>query len=1311
MLRKGIGEIGVVSAVSKALSAERYCTRETWALARRRRGFETFSLRSCAELKRASLARSWWSVTYGHVCGWHGLGWGADVLVGPELRWDVSWLTFSQHMARAVIKVGVSGVLIGGGTKLLSELTPRGLSELCCGLAAQGLEDCWQIEAREAEELYDGSGIAARVCTEFRLDPSAKIESIGSMLRDEVEQIWGSDLGKDLDVWISLGREGQLHSDFWDKAKPTLTSCAERLRKKWADVLGVGVRKAAVGGNIRVPLMKAILEAMQEETAEGLDVSYLDEMDRGVVFGCSGPIPISNCWPTKERRSPHGWYPILRDVWDNYASTQSFSGEVAKAIEKEVELGRMVPILPIEESKIRATCRLGCVPSYDGNGNLRKIRVIDDLRRNGVNSIIDGHLKETLLLPTVKCAVALAQRCKESARARGDDTDILWVEGDIRGAFRLIRLAEEDTWWATNSIGGRRYRHLAIPFGGESSPLLFMRFSGSDTKIISRLLRCFDVFHRLMIYIDDKGCPTTRKTARITILVMVLVDLILDVDIAFEKFFCSSTPRVLGFQMDLNKEEVHLPEDKKTAILEALGTLSETSAKVPLALVDKTLGRLVWGSVMFQKLRCQLRPFFSVTKALQKKNHGGGRRKHPVKNISVGVGLASAAQYIHEILQQLCSAPFAGLVPSVGLRRAVVMCDSSTSALGGVIVAPGSVSQDNSPADRQPMEWFHVSLSNEKVQLLVRQYIPSFEVGSRPEPGHMCFLESLAAVIALLSCRRGSGVLVLSDNCAAVCALSKLHGKSEPLDLLMRRLTYLWPGLTTQLMKAVHIEGVSNRVADLISRTDLSTLRELLGHEENMKEINVDGILDDLWPISDGGSSRCQSERSKQALPVVHMFVPSSKCQDELAGVLFGGNGGGGRGPARGRVQLVAHGTNNSRSGAPGVRGRGSFKVAREAASNLSESDLVNFGNHARADSTRKKYDNIRSKYFELNKLAGRDPIPFRAETACVFIISLVRGKYAFETIDQYTRVAKQLAREERGEVISSLEDSKVKLFLRAAEKLSVQAGVSEQRRAATLSAEDVRALASVHEPLTRGIVTGIIVGVAALLRVSELLALEIRDIGIVRTGKTGARVDIRITHSKTDPLWKGCTIAVGCCCTDRGADSGETDDVCPFHRIVPWISGRPADELVFPYERRYFTEQMSVLIGQVLGDKVPVESRVSSHSLRRSGAQLLMDQYVDENRIAEMGRWKNPTCLRERYLRDGTYKLEKQSTLARAMFEGPGAPAKQVNSSGGEQRGTIGNGDKETGEKDVSPSEPVKPRRGGKRRSGKNDLKVRKVK
>ncbi|KAF4647294.1 hypothetical protein FOZ61_004357, partial [Perkinsus olseni] len=190
-----------------------------------------------------------------------------------------SWLTFSQHMARAVIKVGVSGVLIGGGTKLLSELTPRGLSVLCCGLAAQGLEDCWQIEAREAEELYDGSGIAARVCTEFRLDPSAKIESIGSMLRDEVEQICGSDLGKDLDVWISLGREGQLHSDFWDKAKPTLTSCAERLRKKWADVLGVGVRKAAVGGNIRVPLMKAILEAMQEETAEGLDVSYLDEMD------------------------------------------------------------------------------------------------------------------------------------------------------------------------------------------------------------------------------------------------------------------------------------------------------------------------------------------------------------------------------------------------------------------------------------------------------------------------------------------------------------------------------------------------------------------------------------------------------------------------------------------------------------------------------------------------------------------------------------------------------------------------------------------------------------------------------------------------------------------------------------------------------------------------------------------------------------------------------------------------------------------------------------------------------------------------
>ncbi|EER11816.1 hypothetical protein Pmar_PMAR013567, partial [Perkinsus marinus ATCC 50983] len=265
------------------------------------------------------------------------------------------------------------------------------------------------------------------------------------MLREEVEQLCASTLGRKLDEWISLGREGQLESDFWDKVKPQLSASAVKLRLRWADKLGVSARKGAAGGDIRVPLMKKILELMQGETSEVLDVEYLDLMDQGVPFGTTSDIPISKCWPAKVRLSPHGRYPITREVWDNYSSAQLFAEEVASSLEKEVELGRMVPISPAEEGKIRATCQLGCVPSYDREGNLRKIRVIDDLRRNGVNSVIDNHLKETLLLPTVRSAVALAQRCQRFARARGDESEMLWVEGDIRGAFRLIRMAPEDT--------------------------------------------------------------------------------------------------------------------------------------------------------------------------------------------------------------------------------------------------------------------------------------------------------------------------------------------------------------------------------------------------------------------------------------------------------------------------------------------------------------------------------------------------------------------------------------------------------------------------------------------------------------------------------------------------------------------------------------------------------------------------------------------------------------------------------------------------------------------------------------------------
>ncbi|EER04189.1 hypothetical protein Pmar_PMAR013962 [Perkinsus marinus ATCC 50983] len=322
--------------------------------------------------------------------------------------------------------------------------------------------------------------------------------------------------------------------------------------------------------------------------------------------------------------------------------------------------------------------------------------------------------------------------------------------------------------------------------------------------------------------------------ARTTVLVLLLTDFILDVDVALDKFFCSSGPKVLGFELDLPRLRVVLPVEKRALIIESLTELSRKASTAPVQLVEKTLGRLVWASSIFHRLRSQLRPFFGVIKAIEPKSkERGAVKRRRVRRIRIGSSLAEAASYIKGILDNVTASPFPGLVPSLGEERAVIMCDASTKAAGGAIVSE----------DGRKIEWYHMDFTCAEVQAIIADYIPSFRVGDRPESGHMCFLELLSAVVGILSRPEDQMVLVMCDNSAAVNALCKLYAKSAALNKLMRLLTMSRPSLTTPLMKAIHVEGVSNVVADTISRAGYTVTRNMWSGFDDVKELRIDKIL------------------------------------------------------------------------------------------------------------------------------------------------------------------------------------------------------------------------------------------------------------------------------------------------------------------------------------------------------------------------------------------------------------------------------------------------------------------------------------
>ncbi|KAF4649535.1 hypothetical protein FOL47_002009 [Perkinsus chesapeaki] len=215
-----------------------------------------------------------------------------------------------------------------------------------------------------------------------------------------------------------------------------------------------------VGGDIRALLMKAVLQAMQEETDQPLFYPFADLVDSGIPLGTTCDVP-----PTK-----------MQMIGSN------------------------------EVHRIQAVNRLACIPTYDDAGRLKRVRLVDDFRRSGTNSVIDPHLSQTLVLPTTRSVARTAQHCLLEAQARGDGSPLLWLES-----------------------------------------------------------------------------------------------------------FC--------------------------------------------------------------RQRCHLRPFLSTIKAARKKN---------LKQIWIGKALEQAAVYIGWLFESLCASPFNSLVPSTRCRRAIIMCDASTVALGGV---------------------------------------------------------------------------------------------------------------------------------------------------------------------------------------------------------------------------------------------------------------------------------------------------------------------------------------------------------------------------------------------------------------------------------------------------------------------------------------------------------------------------------------------------------------------------------------------------------------------------------------------------
>ncbi|KAF4672273.1 hypothetical protein FOL47_000717 [Perkinsus chesapeaki] len=687
-------------------------------------------------------------------------------------------------------------------------------------------EEEWQ---KESSDLTDGTGIFGSLDTNFYAPSSPLLERLARTLDLEVEELLSSETGEALASWLNLSRQQQSTSSAWSDHLPVLSACADRIRIEWARLLEVNPRPAECGSPVRPLLMQAIIAELGNAVGDGcnFDLHFLDLVDKGLPLGTSGEVPRSGVWPAREYDVRDRFFPISKDLWrENYRSTADYETEVQAAISKEIALGRMSVVEPNEIHKIKAITRLGCVPSFDAEGNVKKIRVVDDLTESGCNTLIRSNVSETILLPNISAACRIAVMCKVADVGGADP--LYWVESDVKSAFRQLRLSDVDSWFCCNRVGERIVRHLALPFGAVSSPLLFCRLSGLDSIIATVMLCLCSLFHRLVTYIDDRGIPVKLRFALKVALVSVLVDLICGIEPAFEKLFVSQQPHCLGFVLNLVEMTLTLSAEKLQVFTASLGGVSNQGDSVAVKDLEKLVGRLAWVSVPFKKLRPFLMPFYASL-------HIG--KSKSLRSIKVGKALASAATFLRRFFQTEAAIPMHSLLPDMGdMHRTVLVSDACTKKIGGYVLHQFGESGNR-------ILWYQADVTDRELSALLDKLLERENASSAIGSPEMCLLELLALVVGAAQAPRSNLVVAVTDNEACSHVIKSMRSRSTALSKLMQSLMVIRPHLAGRNLTAVHVAGEKNVLADWISRSTASEVRHRMAGVQDCEEVDIRATL------------------------------------------------------------------------------------------------------------------------------------------------------------------------------------------------------------------------------------------------------------------------------------------------------------------------------------------------------------------------------------------------------------------------------------------------------------------------------------
>ena len=463
----------------------------------------------------------------------------------------------------------------------------------------------------------------------------------------------------------------------------------------------------------------------------------------------------------------------------NLPSAREHPEAITKDIDEEVAAGRIAGPFRHPPVPNLVISPLGCVPKR-GSSKFRRIHHLSWPRGSSINDFITK----------LDCRYASFDHALSMVRRLGPGCFLVKV--DIKSAFRCIPVRPEDWPLLGMSWQGHFFLDMCLPFGLRSSPGIWERFSTAFEWILRHCgpSTVAEVVH----YVDDylSGAATRDECMRVlTTILSRCRDLGLPV--AHDKLVGPATAvPFLGVTIDTVSMQAKLDSDRLAEIKLLVSSFS-TRDSCSVKELRSLIGKLCFAARVAQPGRV------FISAALETLRNASG------SSIIISPSLRADLAWWREFITSWNGV---AVVPDAGWSSPdVIHLWTDASALGY-----GAVCE---------RDWMAVPWSRELLRLAARDAAIS-----------MPFLElyALASAAATWGHRwRGRRVDFHCDSKTVVEAAQLRHTASPALSQLFRCL-YLSAARNQFSVRVTHVPGLSNRLADALSRLQIDAFRALMPH-------------------------------------------------------------------------------------------------------------------------------------------------------------------------------------------------------------------------------------------------------------------------------------------------------------------------------------------------------------------------------------------------------------------------------------------------------------------------------------------------